>query len=102
MMQTTRFATRRTPLASWQDVPGEPHPACLSSRATYDADGNRVSLSVGATNYAYTYQAGSNKLTTIAGPTAATYSLDASGNVTGTGGKTFGYDAQVSPRRADE
>ena len=57
----------------------------------YDADGNRSSVSVGATNYAYTYQANSNKLTAIAGPTAATYSLDLSGNVTATGGKTFGY-----------
>ena len=65
-----------------------------TSTFNYDADGNRSSLSVGATNYAYTYAANSNKLTTIAGPTAATYSLDASGNVTATGGKTFGYDAR--------
>ena len=88
----------------------EPHSACLSRHIdvdtldrlktyatetySYDADGNRISLSVGATNYAYTYAANSNKLTAIAGPTAATYSLDASGNVTSTGGKTYGYDAR--------
>ena len=60
----------------------------------YDADGNRTSIQVGATTHAYTYAAGSNKLTNIAGPTAATYSLDASGNVTGTGGKTYAYDSR--------
>ena len=88
----------------------ESHPACLSSHIefdkldrlktdatttfNYDADGNRSSIQVGATSYAYTYQGGSNKLTNIAGPTAATYGLDASGNVTTTAGNTFAYDSR--------
>ena len=60
----------------------------------YDADGNRSSVLVGATSYAYTYAANSNKLTAIAGPTAATYGLDVSGNVTTTAGNTYAYDSR--------
>ena len=31
-----RHEPHPTPLASWHDLPGEPHPACLSGYATYD------------------------------------------------------------------
>ena len=61
----------------------------------YDADSNRTSHTVGATNYAYTYPATSNRLTSFTGPAARSYTYDAAGNILTTGsGFTFSYDAQ--------
>ena len=61
----------------------------------YDADGNRSSHTVGATNYLYTNPATSNRLTSMAGPTARTFTYDASGNVTNiSSGYAFTYDAR--------
>ena len=58
---------------------------------TYDANGNRESFDDG-TYYDYTNLASTNRLLSTAGPAAKTYTYDASGNVTGDGIHTYGYD----------
>ena len=61
----------------------------------YDADGNRSSHTVGATNYPYTYPSSSNRLTSFTGPAARSYTYDASGNtLTTSSGYAFTYDAR--------
>ena len=61
----------------------------------YDADGNRSSHTVGATNYPYTYPSSSNRLTSFTGPAARSYTYDSSGNtLTTSSGYAFTYDAR--------
>jgi len=59
---------------------------------TYDANGNRTSVTIGANNYPYTVAAASNRLNATAGPSPAkTFTHDAAGNVTADGTQTFVY-----------
>lgn len=60
----------------------------------YDANGNRASLIIGATQYANTVAATSNRLLSVGGPQARTYQYDATGNITNDGRTNFGFDAR--------
>ncbi len=71
-------------------VPPAPLPA--SQVMTYDANGNRASLTEDAVLYAYANQTNSNRVLSTAGPTAKTYSYDLAGNITADGIHIYGYD----------
>lgn len=59
---------------------------------SYDANGNRTSVTIGATSYPYTVASTSNRLNATAGPAPAkTLTYDAAGNVTADGTQTFVY-----------
>ena len=61
----------------------------------YDATGNRSSLTIGASTYAYTYATGKNRLTKTAGPAPVrNFTYDAAGNIKGDGTASFTYDAR--------
>jgi len=57
----------------------------------YDANGNRLSFTEGA-SYAYTVTANTNRVATVAGPVAKTYTYDAAGNITNDGTTAYTYD----------
>ncbi len=62
---------------------------------TYDADGNRLTHTVGTTPaYTYSYPAIDNKLISTSGPTARSYTFDAAGNILTDGRNTFTYNAR--------
>lgn len=62
----------------------------------YDLSGNRTSLGIGGTNYAYTYKSTaplSNRLLAAQGPLPArNYSFNETGAITGDGQKTYAYN----------
>jgi RHS repeat-associated protein len=59
---------------------------------TYDANGNRTGVTIGASSYPYTVATTSNRLTATAGPAPAkTHTFDAAGNITADGTQTFVY-----------
>lgn len=76
--------------AAWPGSTAVPIPD--SQLFTYDANGNRDSLTEDGTAYAYTTLANSNRLLSAAGPVARTVSYDASGNIISAGIHSFGYD----------
>jgi YD repeat-containing protein len=60
----------------------------------YDANGNRTSLAIGASQYGNSVAADSNRLNSVAGPQAKSYQHDAAGNMTHDGSTTFTYNAR--------
>jgi YD repeat-containing protein len=59
---------------------------------TYDASGNRISLTIGTTTYTDAIDPASNKLSSTTGPTPAKSNLyDAAGNLTSDGTVSYGY-----------
>ena len=69
-----------------------PLPVPDTQTFTYDANGNRESLTENGTPYSYTNATYSNRLTSLSGPVAKTYSYDAAGNVTSDGIHSYSYD----------
>ena len=63
----------------------------VSQDFSYDANGNRLSFTEGA-SYPYTVTPNSNRVATVAGPVPKTYSYDAAGNITSDGSTTYTYD----------
>ena len=63
-----------------------------SQAMTYDANGNRTSLSESGNSWLYSVQGNSNRLLSSAGPVAKVYSYDAAGNVVSDGVHSYGYD----------
>jgi YD repeat-containing protein len=68
--------------------------ANVNQSFTYDAVGNRLTKTVGASTGRYEYSATRNRLTRIRGSQARTFTYDATGNVTAAGVHTFAYDAR--------
>ncbi len=60
---------------------------------THDANGNRLTHSLGGSTTNYATAIGSNRLTNLTGATVRSYGYDNNGNVTSMTGKTFTYDA---------
>ena len=61
----------------------------------YDLTGNRTSLSIGGSGYAYTVQSTSNRVTQTAGPGGVkSFGFDVAGNTTSAGSLIFAYDAR--------
>lgn len=60
---------------------------------SYDINGNRTQLTIGANGYPYTIASNSNRLMAEAGPTARSNTYDAAGNLTGNGQDTYTYYA---------
>ena len=73
-------------LTTWQ-------PPNTNQSYYYDANGNRVSLIIGANNYLNSISPSSNRLQSVAGPSAKTYSYNAAGNRTSDGLTTYSYNA---------
>ncbi|MFN0161476.1 MAG: DUF6531 domain-containing protein, partial [Burkholderiales bacterium] len=66
-----------------------------STRAwNLDANGNRVSESIGGNNHPYTRVAGTNRLYQVGNPATRTYTYDGAGNITADGQRTYTYDAR--------
>ncbi|MDX1404619.1 MAG: RHS repeat-associated core domain-containing protein [Woeseiaceae bacterium] len=59
---------------------------------TYDANGNRTSLTENGVVFPYTIEPGSNRLLSTSGPEARNFTYDDAGNITGDGAQTFEYD----------
>lgn len=59
----------------------------------YDANSNRTSTQIGATNYLYTLATSSNRLQTVAGPVMKTYTYDASGHPLSDGATAMTWNA---------
>ena len=66
--------------------------ALTSQDFTYDANGNRTSITQNSTTYNYTITTNSNRLSSTQGPTAKTMTYDASGNITDDDVNTYVYD----------
>ena len=66
---------------------------------TYDANGNRLSKTLGASNTAYAYTTGTNKLASATGSEPGSYGYDTNGNTTGDGTHTYGYSQQPPGER---
>ncbi len=58
---------------------------------SYDANGNRLTKTEGASSTSYTYTAGTNRLATATGSEPGTYTCDSNGNTTGDGTHTYQY-----------
>lgn len=69
-----------------------PLPAPDTQVFTYDANGNRESLTEDGVFYNYTNTTNTNRVSSTTGPVAKTYTYDAAGNVTNDGVNTYGYD----------
>jgi len=59
---------------------------------SYDANGNRASLTENSILYSYSIQSNSNRLLSTAGPTAKTYTYDLAGNVINDAVHSYEYD----------
>lgn len=77
--------------SNWPGSAGGP-PLPASQLFTYDANGNRESITEEGSPYTYVNLAGSNRLLSTTGPTAKSYSYDAAGNVTDDNIHTYSYD----------
>lgn len=58
---------------------------------SYDANGNRTALRVGADNYVNSIASNSNRLTNVSGPIAKVDAFDSAGNTTSDGNVIFNY-----------
>lgn len=59
----------------------------------YDDNGNRSEQTVNAATSLYAIDPASNRITNQSGTPSAVYSYDATGNLTGDGSRTYGYDS---------
>ena len=79
----------------WHDVTFSDWPGVGASSSqvfTYDANGNRTSITENGTPFAYTNASASNRLLSTAGPVARSYVYDLAGNIISDGIHTYGYD----------
>jgi len=72
-----------------------------SGSYSYDANGNRLSKTEGASSTSYTYTAGTNRLATATGSEPGTYTCDSNGNTAGDGTHTYQYSQRDRLATAD-
>jgi len=72
-----------------------------SGSYSYDANGNRLAKTEGASSTSYAYTAGTNRLAAATGSEPGTYTCDSNGNTTGDGTHTYQYSQRDRLTSAD-